>query len=409
MRHVSFPLVLILLLLLQSPHAGAQASASSVFTANLSLGSSGAQVVALQKILNRALDTRIASAGAGSPGNETGYFGALTKAAVARFQEKYASEILVPVGLARGNGRVGLYTRARLNALPASTSTISAVGAPAILSPVVQSVPASTTTSTSVTTYSTVQSVPESATTSTSVVATSVANYLVSDSEKIDIYAGDTMLAKVRDKIYAAINSAIVSQSTGTIVLPVVTLEDVPSVAVGELSPHSGIPGAHVSITGTGISPNSVVYFGSTYIVRTVSRDPFGNFSFTVPPIPPLRYDVAVRTGDDVSNTTTFVITDSRNPLVRIQSVSPSTIPYGGTLMIIGSGFTPQGNVVVTTYQKFTDVSSPDGKTLTVRLAPASLQASAKVGDGTKNIPMSLYVVNDYGFSYMTQSFTMTI
>lgn len=387
MRHASFSLALILLLLLPSPHARAQASASSVFATNLSLGSSGAQVVALQKILNRALDTRIASAGPGSPGNETRYFGALTKAAVVRFQEKYLREVLMPAGLMHGNGYVGSYTRAKLNALPASTSTVSTTG---VNPPVVQSVTMATTTS-------------------TQVITPPVTNYLVSDSERVDIYAGDNMLENIRNKIYAAINSAIASQSTAPIALPVVTPADVPSVVIGALSPQSGIPGTRISVQGDGISTNSVVYFGSKYIVRAMSRDSLGKLSFIVPPIPPARYDVVIRTGGNVSNTTIFVITDPRNPSVRIQSISPSTIPYGGTLVIIGSGFTPQGNVVVTTYQKFMNVSSPDGKTLTVQLAPVSLQASAKVGNGTKEIPMSLGVVNDYGFSDSGKSFTLTI
>ena len=84
---------------------------------NLSLGSSGPQVLSLQQILNQSPDTRIASAGPGSPGNETAYFGALTKAAVMRFQQKYANQILVPAGLAQANGFVGSYTRVMLNAI----------------------------------------------------------------------------------------------------------------------------------------------------------------------------------------------------------------------------------------------------------------------------------------------------
>jgi len=384
----------------------AQTNIPSIFTENLSLGSSGAQVAALQKILNRALDTRIASAGPGSPGRETAYFGALTKAAVVRFQEKYMREVLMPVELMQGNGRVGYYTRAKLNALSASTSAVNTRG---VNSPVAQSATMPTTTSTPVVTHSAVQPVITPSATSTSVITPSVTNYLVNDSEKINIYAGDTMLENVRSKIYAAINSAIASQRTAPIALPVVTQADVPSVAIGALSPQFGITGTRVSITGTGISSNSMVYFGSEHIVRTVNKDISGNFSFVVPPIQPARYDVAIRTGGNVSNTTNFVITDPRNPLVRIQSISPSTIPYGGTLTIIGSGFTPQGNVVVTTYQKFANVSSTDGKTLTVQLAPVSLQASAKVGNGTKKIPMSLYVVSDYGFAYLEKSFTMTI
>jgi hypothetical protein len=391
MRHASFtssfPVALILLLLLHIPHASAQAGISGVFTTNLSLGSSGTLVATLQQMLNRDADTRVASSGPGSSGNETPYFGSLTKAAVVRFQEKYANEILTPVGLAQGNGYVGLYTRAKLNTLSALTTAASDEDTDA----------------------SGVQSVTTSVAPSIPIAIPAVENYLVTDEERIDIYAGDAMLANVRDKIYTAINSAIVAQSTETITLPAVTLADVPSVAIGELSPRFGVSGARVSITGTGVSSNSVVYFGSTYLVRAVNRDSFGNFSFIIPPIPPARYDVAIKTGESISNTATLVITNPQNPLVHIQSVSPSTIPYGGTLMITGSGFSPQGNVVVTTYQKFTNVSSPDGKTLTVQPTPASLQGSARVGDGTRNVPMYLYVVNDYGFSNSGKSFTMTI
>src|SRR3989338_8732026 len=85
----------------------------SAFTRGLSQGKTGEDVKSLQKALNANADTRIASSGVGSPGHETMYFGAATKAAVQKFQLKY--------GIAQegdsGFGVVGPKTRAKLNEL----------------------------------------------------------------------------------------------------------------------------------------------------------------------------------------------------------------------------------------------------------------------------------------------------
>jgi len=50
-------------------------------------------------------------------GQVTGNFLSLTQQAVVRFQEKYASEILAPLGLEKGTGYVGQATRAKINSL----------------------------------------------------------------------------------------------------------------------------------------------------------------------------------------------------------------------------------------------------------------------------------------------------
>ncbi len=125
MRAFSLASVFFLFLLSIGARVEAQTISTTV-TSNLSLGSSGAQVVALQQILNQNVATQIASIGPGSPGNESGYFGTLTRAAVIRFQQKYADQILTPAGLTQGNGFVGSYTRAMLNAV--SVIAISKTG-----------------------------------------------------------------------------------------------------------------------------------------------------------------------------------------------------------------------------------------------------------------------------------------
>jgi peptidoglycan hydrolase-like protein with peptidoglycan-binding domain len=47
----------------------------------------------------------------------TGNFGNLTKSAVARFQEKYKNEVLLPLGLSEGTGFAGVLTRQKINQL----------------------------------------------------------------------------------------------------------------------------------------------------------------------------------------------------------------------------------------------------------------------------------------------------
>ncbi len=87
------------------------------FNHNFGIGASGTSVKYLQILLNSDPNTRVAQSGPGSPGNETEYFGQLTRSAVMKFQSKYASDVLSPVGLNSPTGFVGAQTRAKLNSL----------------------------------------------------------------------------------------------------------------------------------------------------------------------------------------------------------------------------------------------------------------------------------------------------
>ncbi|MFH1584786.1 MAG: hypothetical protein ABIB12_01520, partial [Patescibacteria group bacterium] len=52
------------------------------FAQNLSQGNSNADVKYLQILLNSSADTKLADSGAGSPGNETEFFGPITRSGV---------------------------------------------------------------------------------------------------------------------------------------------------------------------------------------------------------------------------------------------------------------------------------------------------------------------------------------
>ena len=79
------------------------------FTTSLKMGMKGIAVRHLQYFLIKE--------GFDVPQQEFGAFDNATFSAVSAFQQKYASEILVPAGLTQGNGYVGKGTRAKLNSL----------------------------------------------------------------------------------------------------------------------------------------------------------------------------------------------------------------------------------------------------------------------------------------------------
>lgn len=97
------------------PSAGMNISTTTSrdFATPLSLGQTHSDVLALQRFLNREVDTRLAQVGVGSPGQETSFFGILTLEAVKRFQLKYGLAEPGQVGF----GYVGPQTRAKLNEL----------------------------------------------------------------------------------------------------------------------------------------------------------------------------------------------------------------------------------------------------------------------------------------------------
>jgi len=96
-----------------TPGTGGSAGACPALSRDLQQGSSGADVKALQVFLNGSASTQLAVTGAGSPGNESIYFGPITKAAAMKFQ---AANNVAPVA-----GYVGPITRAAIAAVCGTT------------------------------------------------------------------------------------------------------------------------------------------------------------------------------------------------------------------------------------------------------------------------------------------------
>ena len=85
------------------------------FLRTLRVGDFGEDVRFIQKTLNLSPQTQVSQTGAGSPGNESIFFGTATKQAIIRFQNLYADEILKPAGLTQGTGIAGFYTLKKIN------------------------------------------------------------------------------------------------------------------------------------------------------------------------------------------------------------------------------------------------------------------------------------------------------
>lgn len=91
------------------------------FNRDLSLGSTGRDVQALQQALNSNSSTRVAPSGPGSPGLETRYFGQLTRIALIKFQQAHA---LVATGILDGATR-DVFNSTNSSSNTSSTGTTS--------------------------------------------------------------------------------------------------------------------------------------------------------------------------------------------------------------------------------------------------------------------------------------------
>ena len=327
------------------------------FTKDFTIGDDDFQVQGLQKILNQDPKTRIASSGPGSPGQETTYYGALTAAAVAKFQELYASEILTPNGLTKGSGYFGPSTRAKMNAIVREKTAETAANTPGFNEMVEN---ADDTASSGQTTSG--------------------------GGESLDL----SMLSGGNSSGSTGGSNSVNFGSLASNLNYEVSDE----FSVGHASSYAGAPGEHITIDGIKLTNATVIHFDGTDITGNASADGT-TLTFTVPDIKKGPYELTFtsESGEKAIRIMDFVITDVNATAPEIYSISPAIGPNGSTITIYGSGFTPTDNQVEFGLNAVNGIPSSDGKSLVVTVTPGLDLSPQNKGEW----PVFIYVANANG------------
>lgn len=283
----------------------------------------------LQSILNSKSETKVADSGPGSASQPTSYFGALTKAAVMRFQELYKTEVLLPAGLTTPTGTVGLFTRNKLNALIQQNN-----------------VPVTSTLTTSTTG-------PTAGLKDLMGIITALPNTKLLDTSQ---FSKDTTATGV--DFFALPKNSLSGTSSNNL-------------TITGLSTYQTKPGLVMSIFGTGFGDTlNTIYLGPVYIGKYSANTSGTLVTFTIPEyIPRGFYQVSV---SNKYGTTTrqnlFLYVD--RPLSAdvvdtkptIHQITPTYTQYPNDLIVItGQNFTLQ-NRILTNLGDIPGVISPDGK-----------------------------------------------
>ncbi len=307
------------------------------FTSDLGLGSSGAEVETLQRWLN-ANGYEVAATGAGSPGNETTYYGERTRQAVAMYQEEN--------GITPSAGYFGPVTRAAINDDIRDSSPEE---------PEPTASPSET------------DSDPGSFDEDDEV-------ELSQEADRVD----EEMLG-LEDE-----------------------LAEVDSVLLAQPSTYHGEAGSDITLFGAGFTSSNTVYFGDIPVENVAASQAERLTVTVPQDIESGFYELEVENENGVSDGQAFfVVTDEDSVAPQADSVTPQRISYGEEVTIHGSGFDEEWNMIRAPFDIIEGVVSPDGETLTFTVEPfpdtPDLETALEMEDESFEWLMRVYVVNDGG------------
>jgi len=334
-----------------------------IFNKDLKIGDNSEDVKLLQKFLNKNPATKISSSGAGSSGNETYFFGQLTKNAVIKFQEMYAPDVLQSFGLKSGTGFVGTATRLKLNSV-----------------------------------------IKTDAGKSSGHVITNK-NSSKSSQSSHNSSRNITSEAKKMSVVKSSSSSSSPSKNS-TIVRAYSTSE------------YQVSPGKTVILEGEGFTATSnTVHLGENNSIPDLGASENGTkITFIIPKDLSLgKYSIWVTNPNGTSKSETIkiyiVVTDSPAERPVVKKVEPAEATIDSEIVVSGKGFTASGNSIYSMFGNVMNVSSSDGKTL--KFKPSSMQQIAKMNTekSAKNMPIEVwfYVVNDNGYNKEPASFIIKL
>lgn len=340
------------------------------FNNNLKVGDTGEDVRVLQKVLNSNPKTEVSSGGSGSKDKETLFFGALTKNAVIKFQELYASDILQPFGLKSGTGFVGTSTRFKLNSLISLNNVVGDI---------------SEITSLSTPTASLVEN---------------------SENSSAQTESGDNSISETK---------TVSKENSSELFLSPNSSDKI--VRVYATSKYQASPGDKLILEGEGFTEIlNTLHFGNSTSTPNLTSSDGVNLPFVIPKNLPLgKYELFVTNSNGMSKNETIkiyvLVTNNPSEGPTVEKVEPKEITYDSEITVYGKGFTANGNSIYSMFGNVMNLHSPDGKTL--KFKPSSMNQMAKIYSekSAKNmqIEVSFYIANDNGYNKEPASFIIKL